>query len=86
MTAHAYPHYEIEGAEHEKKVIRPEHHADHLVRTFQVDHATYPELSHKYDHQHDVEPIHFHEHSILQSRTPEGSKRGDKTAFPEEIM
>ncbi len=27
----------------------------------------HPELDHKYDDQHDIEPKHFHEHAVLHS-------------------
>lgn len=27
----------------------------------------HPELDHHYDDQHDIEPVHFHEHAILHS-------------------
>ena len=32
-----------------------------------MDHMTHHELDHYYDDQHDIEPVHYHEHAILKA-------------------
>ena len=40
----------------------------HLTaQTFETRHAMHHELDHGYDDQHDVEPVHFHEHAVLKA-------------------
>ena len=39
--------------------------APHHEAVYESYHVTHPELDHKYDDQHDIEPVHFHEHAVL---------------------
>ena len=41
-----------------------EHHEYHEVPSW----VTHPELNHKYDDAHDVEPVPYHDHRVLHSR------------------
>jgi len=42
------------------------------------------ELDHRFDHQHDLEPVHFREHAVLKAIIP--VKDDQKSMFPEEIL
>ena len=58
--------YGVLGAEHGLYAAEYGHHGTlHHDTQYDSEHVTHPELDHKYDDQHDVEPVHFHEHAVL---------------------
>lgn len=82
-SVHGRHHYQADSAQNEStetateneteqpdnyyygdRYYSPPHH------TYRGYHHSYPELSHKYDDQHDVEPVHYKEHAVLPSVRP----------------
>jgi|Transcript_43715 hypothetical protein len=58
----------IEAEEHDP--YHPDMHMQdpyHPDMHFSTYHPTHPSLDHAHDDQHDVEPVHFHEHAVLKS-------------------
>ena len=65
--------------------MKDKQHESHEVLTYHIDHKLHPELDHKYDDKHDIEPVHFHEHAILKSVKPSGDEEiMDQTPFEHE--
>mmetsp|Transcript_31604 Transcript_31604/g.39327 ORF Transcript_31604/g.39327 Transcript_31604/m.39327 type:complete len:239 (-) Transcript_31604:412-1128(-) len=66
IPAHGGKRYSEE--EHHFTFPHDEHsfdgHTDSHIATY---HPTHHELDHAYDDQHDVEPVHFHEHAVLKA-------------------
>ena len=61
-------HHGDHGSHHDDhyETHNPESHG-HAVYEQETYHVTHPELDHKFDHAHDIEPYHYHEHAVYEA-------------------